>query len=398
MQGTSYFQLINPMVMGLFAIGFAMIWYHERRMRASLWHAGAYSCGAIGFTIDFALRDAVGPFWGQYISNVWLVAFPALVTCGVCERYRAAKPWLGIGAIYAATFALATWFLLVQPHSAARALTMNAGVGCLLFLALPVLWRVRRDTLTGIIFVILALTTVQFFIRPLAVIAYDGLGNTVTYSDTIYALTLHLTSAVCAISMAATLLFSMGIDVVKDLRHKGETDALTGLLDRNGLHARFAALAGSATAPVSVVIADIDHFKSVNDTFGHQAGDEAIRLFAGLLRAEAGEDDVVARIGGEEFVLLAAGSDKGALALRMDGLRRRLARCPMAQLDGRVLTASFGVAGCRQDEPLEAALKVADEALYRAKQSGRDRVCIAGMDGPSGADGETVAPIRAVAA
>ena len=305
---------------------------------------------------------------------------------------------MGIAAFYAGTFALASWFLFVQPSSALRALTMNAGVGCLLFLSIPILWRARGDTLTNTVLVIMSLTTVQFFLRPLAVIAYDGLGNTVTYSDTIYALTLHFTSAICAISMAAVLLFSMGIDVIKDLRIKGETDPLTGLLDRRGLQARFEALRLSSDMPVSVAIADIDHFKSVNDTHGHHAGDEAIRVFGSLVRAAVRRGDAVARIGGEEFVILAVGAKKGELATRMDSLRETLARTTIAELEGRALTASFGVTGRRHDASLEATLKVADDALYRAKKTGRNRVCIAGvpeMAVVSDASPEIAAPVAA---
>jgi diguanylate cyclase (GGDEF)-like protein len=163
------------------------------------------------------------------------------------------------------------------------------------------------------------------------------------------------------------------------------TDVLTKLLNRRGFqdqaHAAIAQ-ARRGSIPVSVVMFDIDRFKSINDGFGHDAGDTVLRLFAAVLGTDLRAGDVLGRLGGEEFALLLPGnrpSDAIATAERLrDAVRERVAH-PAA--DGRLVTVSAGVAhipsGLAAAEALARALSAADEALYAAKQAGRDRAMIA---------------------
>jgi diguanylate cyclase (GGDEF)-like protein len=121
---------------------------------------------------------------------------------------------------------------------------------------------------------------------------------------------------------------------------------------------------------------DIDHFKSVNDEFGHAAGDEALAHFAGLLREYRRVDDIAARIGGEEFALVLPGTGIEEAISVADDLCRRLAASPLI-VDGRdvVMTASFGVAAISEkDTSLTDVIVRAYRALYRSKRAGRNRV------------------------
>jgi diguanylate cyclase (GGDEF)-like protein len=128
---------------------------------------------------------------------------------------------------------------------------------------------------------------------------------------------------------------------------------------------------------VSLVIADLDHFKGVNDSFGHACGDRVIEAFAGFLREAAGQDHVAGRIGGEEFAILLPGANLMAARVLAEGTRSAFSALPIGGLpaDHRC-TASFGVAELGSGEDFGQLMRRADQALYEAKKSGRDRVCL----------------------
>jgi diguanylate cyclase (GGDEF)-like protein len=152
------------------------------------------------------------------------------------------------------------------------------------------------------------------------------------------------------------------------------TDQLTGLLNRRALFDRFsqAPLAGAA-----VVLVDLDHFKSINDTHGHDAGDLVLRHFADLVRNLVRPEDSAARIGGEEFVLLLAASSSERARDVAERLRMAFAS-RMTELAGISVKATVSVGVALVDERgFEVALSEADAALYRAKDLGRDRVELA---------------------
>ncbi|MDD4266594.1 MAG: diguanylate cyclase [Pirellulaceae bacterium] len=124
----------------------------------------------------------------------------------------------------------------------------------------------------------------------------------------------------------------------------------------------------------SLIICDLDYFKSINDTFGHQAGDEVIKSLATLLASSCRPGDLVARYGGEEFVLLCADCGNGASARRADQIRGRLAQTPQPSLGGRSVTASFGVTEIQPGDTAETMLRRADRGLLIAKEKGRNTV------------------------
>ena len=126
--------------------------------------------------------------------------------------------------------------------------------------------------------------------------------------------------------------------------------------------------------PCSLIISDVDHFKRVNDTHGHQAGDEALISFAAHLQRHARSTDLVARYGGEEFVILCADCDNATATRRAEDIRRDLASTQQPALDHRCMTASFGVTEIQAGDTPETFLRRADRALLQAKDSGRNLV------------------------
>ena len=156
------------------------------------------------------------------------------------------------------------------------------------------------------------------------------------------------------------------------------TDHLTELLNRRGLEEVFGQMWQSCRSqgkPLAVVLLDIDDFKKINDSHGHQAGDEALKHFAGMLRSGLRPDDRSSRFGGEEFVLLLPGATVEGGVEMVRRLQRRVAEQAVLGGPGRLqLTFSGGVAQVG-DGNLAQALDQADEALYEAKRAGKNRVC-----------------------
>ena len=150
------------------------------------------------------------------------------------------------------------------------------------------------------------------------------------------------------------------------------TDPLTGLLNRRALNARAETLTG---ATLALVIADIDHFKRVNDTYGHLAGDKVIAAVARHLSEALAEFGPLARVGGEEFALLTGVGTSQSIAARVEEARRGIAETPIA-FEGEPLrvTISAGVATAGAGYTFDTLYSQADRALYLAKTSGRNRV------------------------
>jgi two-component system cell cycle response regulator len=159
------------------------------------------------------------------------------------------------------------------------------------------------------------------------------------------------------------------------------TDALTGLFNRRYMESHLGTLIEQATArgkPLSTLVIDIDYFKAINDTDGHDAGDDVLRDFALRLKRSIRGIDLACRYGGEEFVIVMPETDMAVAAMVAERLRRRIAAEPFPIQQGAravPVTISIGIAALRgNDDTAAALLKRADQALYRAKRDGRNRV------------------------
>ena len=171
------------------------------------------------------------------------------------------------------------------------------------------------------------------------------------------------------------------------LHRLASSDPLTGVLNRRGLFERLRPLLADTrrrSARLAVLVFDLDHFKQVNDRHGHPAGDRVLAAFCGLAEAQLGPRDLFGRLGGEEFVAVAAVDDLDAAQALADRIRAALARTPV-EVDGAAIpvTVSVGVALLPAGATdVTQALAAADRALYAAKAAGRDRVALAGRPRP----------------
>jgi two-component system, cell cycle response regulator len=170
------------------------------------------------------------------------------------------------------------------------------------------------------------------------------------------------------------------------LNKKAQIDGLTGLWNRAYFHERLEqeiSLARRQQRPVACILADADHFKSINDRFGHPFGDDALRTIASAIAEACRREDVVCRFGGEEFIILTPQTDLAGAAIHAERVRQVVRGKSLSHRGTAVpLTLSFGVAAVAardfDSDRIEAKLiELADAALYRAKQAGRDRVEVA---------------------
>jgi diguanylate cyclase (GGDEF)-like protein len=157
------------------------------------------------------------------------------------------------------------------------------------------------------------------------------------------------------------------------------TDDLTGLVNRRRFIEALDAEVERARrfgAPLTIVLADLDNFKQVNDEFGHHGGDVVLRAFADLIRSHVRDVDVSGRIGGEEFAILLPETDRAGAALVAERMRRSLNSVPISISDQSAIHAasSFGVAELAAEQSGDDLLREADAALYRAKDEGKNRV------------------------
>ncbi len=229
----------------------------------------------------------------------------------------------------------------------------------------------RRLWRTGAIVVGVSTFASAFFVH----LSLTQFGAIVYSHAIIVALVIPLVVASLAFSWIASLTLKLDASR-RELDRLAHEDALTGLANRRAALARLDAWAAeSGTGDLALAIADIDFFKHVNDTLGHDGGDAGLIHVAGMLRRLSPDTWLVARLGGEEFLLAAPDVAEADFAAHLEALRHAIADTPLITACGpQTLTASFGIAAGREGERVGAIITRADNALYAAKQGGRNRI------------------------
>ena len=158
------------------------------------------------------------------------------------------------------------------------------------------------------------------------------------------------------------------------------TDRLTGARNRQALEVLFEQalrLGRRHDQPVSIINLDIDHFKAINDSHGHQAGDRVLKELVDTVSSQIREIDTLCRWGGDEFLILLQDTDADRARLTAERIREAVARRQRSPQSEEGWTVSQGVAQCRENESLDSLIHRADKALYRAKRNGRNQVAVA---------------------
>lgn len=370
----------NIAVALMFAATFLLIGATNRAHRNVLLFALCYAVGILTPTSELLIPLVAAPAPLVWLSHAAFVSSFFVMAVGLSRFYGMRPPWTLLWSLLLGAFALrlAIWggtrgsfvyeFLYQLPF--AVMLGVCAGI---------VIASRRRDGWTIGLFIVFALLSGHFLLKPMLA-GWLNPGLTARdYVQSTYALVSQAVSGVLLIATGLQLILVVMREMLITTRLQADTDMLTGLLNRRGFDDRATRLMAPRHGGdgVAVVMIDIDRFKSINDRFGHAAGDAVICALADLLGSLATPTTAIGRVGGEEFALLRAGTDADQMGLLAETLRARFARMTFEGLpaDFRA-TLSAGIAERAADEPLLVMMRRADELLYDAKHAGRDKVMI----------------------
>ena len=354
-----------------------LAWRRDQSTSALGWWGCGYLIGGVSFGL-LSARGVIPDVLSIEIANALLLVGYGFLFAGTRAFARRETP------VTVFLIAPLIWLTAMQVPAIANDITLRvlivSSMQCaLVALMAHELWRERAEPLLSRWPAIILLIThvVMLNARMVTVL----LTPIVTHHDFFRspAFGLMAFGTVLYTITFAFLLLSMTKER-SEMRHKMAAliDPLTGMFNRRAfMNDAEAAVAGRASRsePFAVLLADLDHFKKINDVHGHAIGDRALNIFAATLQRCIGPHGLSGRLGGEEFAVLMPGADLDAALALGERIRETFAR-DAAEIDGRAVasTVSIGVAASRVGD-LTGMLGRADSALYQAKQDGRDRVC-----------------------
>ena len=369
--------LVSPTIAVIFAVVFLILWWRDRAQ----WHVGAFAVCYLSLTtglmVSYFAPNPGGTAAVLAVHAVYSIGALAMAW-GAAARLGQNQPML----VYAATTVFTAVFLwqasLVNDQTA-QLYAENGNMGLIFALTAQTLWRAASSKVVDRVIVwMFALIAAQFFVRPLMAMIFEGQMTIEVYRASVfysvYVVSLALLSLLLALGLTAAVIS----DQLQSQQRRAETDPLSGLKMRRAFETEAIRLLEEGQGkmmPVSMIVADIDHFKQVNDIWGHQAGDRAIAAFGDLIHRVVRSGDICGRIGGEEFCLMVRNCELGPAERLAERIRAAFADTAHDGVNPEVrLTASFGVACARPSEGFGKLFARADAALYRAKEAGRNRV------------------------
>ncbi|TGD86283.1 GGDEF domain-containing protein [Mycolicibacterium sp. CH28] len=360
--------------------GFLEVWagYGKRRDTAMILWGCANLAGGIG--AGLLSTQGIGPYvLAEAAANGFLVLVWAMIWAGVRAFAGWPIPWLtALSVPLAVVFAC----LYVPPLSADMVMRVHVtSLGIVIYLVLIAIDSLRAERterlVTRRVLAVLAIVSIvpvvwRTIIAQMQNETFQLMENSPATSAPLVGL------FVMAIAINVCLLLIGRERLSNQLARAAVVDSLTDTFNRSGFLAKAQEVANEnrqAGMPVSIVVMDLDDFKAVNDRHGHAAGDVLLAGFAAVARSVLRADDVMGRIGGEEFCALLAGADK----VEATGIAVRLclafAQSEFSYADGTLTgTVSVGGTRLRAVEELASAMERADRAMYQAKRDGRDRV------------------------
>jgi diguanylate cyclase (GGDEF)-like protein len=371
---------------------------HDRKQASALWLAGSFVFAAIGYTQIMLVGGDVSRA-SPVIVQASLFGSHVMMVTGIATLYGRRFPLFGFGAPALLAFALVVWTMLDPSLFWLRvtvdfALMALANALCALFAARGRTHRIDWIIAGAFLFQMAAVT--------MRLGEFHLMANAITpqkFGAFHFTAAMQTANALYAIALAGALIARYFVSTFGDLARLADTDPLTGLLNRRAFEGRAETLrAASAPQSAGLIICDIDHFKRINDGYGHEAGDAALKAFADLIVRSAGPSAVCARLGGEEFCVLLPGATTQTTWLAAIRMRMATETLRVRAESGLVtMTASFGCLALAPGDDLRRAMASADAAMYQAKADGRNLVRQAGVPGAEQASGHAtaaVAPLR----
>jgi diguanylate cyclase (GGDEF)-like protein len=375
-KGVKLLTLLGPAVSFVFTVTFVCVWSHWRKFRYLLWLAVGFLLYSLGALTQILLlpRD-IGA--NTILSVVLYISAVLVMIEGFLKRLRSHSNYLLNTVLSVLLISGNSYFYYVHRDLRTRIYTENFIVGLLFLTAAIRIGRIAKKPIDRVLFWVVLIFGLHFFPRTILSITYLPNDSSVaTFGQSSYWIWLNFTLVIFLLLLGITLLATVVTDIIDDLKHRAYTDSLTGLLNRRGFEeTAMERIADGTRHPFSLIACDIDHFKKINDSYGHAGGDAVLKGVSKLFRDSVRISDTVGRIGGEEFVLLLSNSDRWEAYALAERLRGKLesVRFGKGALRQKMITASFGVTEYRVGESLDLAIRRADEMLYAAKRNGRNR-------------------------
>lgn len=369
--------ILNTSMAAIFCIALLAIWRNNRTLNYIRIFGLSYAVRSLCFGIfyfAFSLENTVL----RYSANIFLLLAIVLLSIGLSNRRGRPPRYGALLAIGTLTLGPLHYYQFVDPNLLARVIILNAGLAVLsLLMLLDVARLSRRSPVEQVLLGLLLVSCAGYLLRPLFLIASGASGQQFEGS---YWLVVSISDALICAMTAVGVFAIIASDVMDGIKSDALTDALSGLFNRRGFEPRaLRAMERQADGrSAALILGDLDHFKSINDQFGHTSGDLIIRRFSEILKDMAPGGAILARLGGEEFAIMLPPGTSVSAAELADEIRMAFKKMAPDIVSGEASpTVSFGVAIVRENEDLQALIERADRALYKAKFNGRDCVSLA---------------------
>lgn len=378
MNASLYLTLLNPAASAIFAAAFFGFWRYQPRQRYLIWLWICYAASGVGFVLQ-SVDLPIGHAPTRVVSNLCFASAAFAMGCGIAWKYGHRPHYVALAAFGLAGVSGVAWFWYV-PDVVMRVYSISFAIGAMILIsALPIASHRNKNFIDYALLCMFLLQGSLFFVRTYLTVHLGGMEDPKDPLGSPFWLVLSFSHAILSIILVFMLILDAALDVERDLKVESETDQLSGLLNRRGFKTAATEKLTSPMSgrlPLALVLCDLDHFKSINDTFGHHVGDEVIASFARVMRDIVGPHHFIGRVGGEEFAILIVGGDAAVAELVAHGVRVGFSAAPTPGHIGatRRLSASFGVAQALPGELYDDLIHRADAALYRAKGDGRDCV------------------------
>jgi diguanylate cyclase (GGDEF)-like protein len=357
-----------------------LAWSQNLSKRALAWWGSAHLMRAVSIML-FGLHDAAPPSISIDLANAVLFGSFALTWCGA-RVFDRRQPEIALALVGIAIWILACRLPVFSLSAELRGLVGAAIVAGYTWLTAYEFWRGRAEALISrwpAIFLLFAHGALFLLRTPLGAMLNLGPRHDLALSGWLGLLSLE--ALLFTISIAFILLAMAKERMEYTHRTAAQTDPLTGIANRRGFleQAGMSSGAPPAEQAIAVLLFDLDHFKLINDRYGHAIGDRALQMFAEIAMAEVGASGIVGRWGGDEFVAVLRGADADQSAAVAKQIQMSFA-ASSANIDGRPVKATVSagmVHSAHGPSDIAALLVRADQALYRAKQDGRNRIAIA---------------------
>lgn len=370
----------GAMLMALVSGVLWAVWRFNKHIPGLQLWAVSFSMGFVSI-MGLLLRERLPEVLAGLLIQSTMLAGAFLYWWG-CSVHTARRllPMRHLLVFMAVLMVLQLYFLVVQPHLQVRFVLVGLGNGLFFLLTARTLAHGGRHwvPMRYLVAAVAGVHGLFLLLRPALFALGEAQGGASLVAQISYLVVLEL--LVATLFMAFGTLMLANEFTHNELRHLAEIDPLTNIFNRRAFFTllnKALHQAQRSGAGLAVLVVDLDHFKKINDSCGHQGGDEVLRHFVHLASQCLRQQDVIGRLGGEEFAIFLPGVDAKSAQAVAERLRATVAARPATTHQGsRTLTISLGLTLCIPGDSPDTVLHRADQAMYQAKEQGRNRVAL----------------------